>query len=331
MRSVYRFITPLAFSLVVFSCSTTRRQPVVSATMNELAQGYVDKYAQMAVSEMKRTGIPASITLAQGMLESDFGRSSLTTQGNNHFGIKCHNNWTGAKIYHDDETKNECFRRYKNAEESFRDHSDYLVNTPRYKTLFSLSSKDYKGWAHGLKKAGYATNPQYASMLIDNIEKYGLYEYDSGAARKPVRNISQVPPGENSVQSTRTYDNVNSSGGIVLNAGQGRVKEVNRAQYIIVRDGDTYESLADEFQLLKWEISKYNEIPADSPLKPGQIIFLQPKRNKADVGFDTHIVREGDTMYLISQQYGIKLEALYEMNFMDAGTEPAIGKKIKLR
>jgi LysM repeat protein len=331
MRSVYRLITPIVFSILVFSCSTTRRHPVVSATMNDLAQAYIDKYARMAVSEMKRTGIPASITLAQGMLESDFGRSSLTTQGNNHFGIKCHNDWTGGKIYHDDETRNECFRRYKNAEESFRDHSDYLMNTPRYKTLFSLSSKDYKGWAHGLKKAGYATNPQYASMLIDNIEKYGLYDYDSGNIRKPERATTRVEVSEKPIQSAGTSDNASSSGGIVLNAGQGRVKEVNRAQYIIVRDGDTYESLAEEFQLLKWEISKYNELTTDAPLKPGQIIFLQPKRNKADVGFDSHIVREGDTMYLISQQYGIKLDALYEMNLMDAGTEPAIGKKIKLR
>jgi len=117
----------------------------------------------------------------------------------------------------------------------------------------------------------------------------------------------------------------------MVNAGQGRVKELNRIQYIIVRDGDTYESLADEFQLLKWEIGKYNELPADALLTPGQIIYLQPKRNKADVGNDVCTVKEGDTMYLISQRYGIKLSALYELNSMEAGTEPAMGKKIKLR
>jgi len=342
--------------------------------MSNLAQSYIDKYGDMAVREMKRTGIPASITLAQGMLESDFGRSSLARDANNHFGIKCHKNWTGAKIYHDDETRNECFRRYKSAEESFRDHSDYLTTTPRYKPLFSLSSTDYRGWAHGLKKAGYATNPQYASLLITNIERYGLHTFDTGSGRKayaaasksqsagkstnttagatgstgsttgsagtaagsaPINNAkinaNVSKPAEDTVSSYSDKTTYSSPGGIVINAGQGRVRELNRIQYIIVRDGDTFESLADEFQLLKWEITKYNELPSGASLTPGQIIFLQPKRNKADMGNDSCIFKQGDTMYLISQRYGIKLSALYEMNLMEPGIEPVPGKKITLR
>lgn len=304
---------------------------MVSKTMSSLAQDYINKYGEMAVREMKRTGIPASITLAQGMLESDFGRSSLATQANNHFGIKCHNGWQGAKIYHDDDKKSDCFRSYRNADESYRDHSDFLVTGSRYKSLFSLSSTDYKGWAHGLKKAGYATNPDYPSLLIANIEKYDLHSFDTGTKRRVVSSsgtsVNQVR--ESTLSQYGVTDN--NQNGIVIMAGQGRMHELNRVQYVIVRDGDTYDSLADEFQLLKWEITRYNELPADAPLQPGQIIYLQPKRPRADVGFDTHLVKEGETMYLISQKYAVKMESLYKLNFMDPGTEPAVGKRIKLR
>ncbi len=376
MHSCKRIIYFLTAVFTLYSCSASKHAPTVSPTMSNLAQSYIDKYGDMAVREMKRTGIPASITLAQGMLESDFGRSSLARDANNHFGIKCHNNWTGARVYHDDETRNECFRRYKSAEESFRDHSDYLTTTPRYKSLFSLSSTDYRGWAHGLKKAGYATNPQYASLLITNIERYGLHTFDTSNGRKayaaasksqsggkstvtknnttglaantassatgaaettsssngqPKTNAGTSKPAEDTVSSYADKTVYSAPGGIVINAGQGRVRELNRIQYIIVRDGDTYESIADEFQLLKWEITKYNELSTGAQLIPGQILFLQPKRNKADVGNDSCIYKQGDTMYLISQRYGIKLNALYEMNSMEPGTEPAPGKKITLR
>lgn len=332
MRLVLRNTSFFIFLLFFISCSTTRKVPVVSQTMSSLAQDYINKYSGMAVSEMKRTGIPASITLAQGMLESDFGRSSLATQANNHFGIKCHNGWTGNKIYHDDDKKNDCFRRYRNAEESYRDHSDFLVTGSRYKSLFNLSSTDYKAWAHGLKKSGYATNPDYPSLLIDNIEKYDLHSFDTGTKRRQLANNTVVSGNNPDVSvSSQTQVSGSSQGGIVIMAGQGRLKELNRIQYIIVKDGDTFESLAEEFQLLKWEIAKYNELPSDVPLTPGQIIYLQPKRTKADVGFETYLVREGDTMYMISQKYGIKLESLYKLNLMEAGTEPVAGKKIKLR
>ena len=331
MRSFLRIISFAVLTAGLYSCRTTRYQPSPSPAMSSLAQSYIDKYGEMAVREMKRTGIPASITLAQGMLESDFGRSPLATQANNHFGIKCHNTWNGAKAYFDDETKNECFRKYKSAEDSYRDHSDYLVTTPRYKSLFSLSPTDYKGWAHGLKKAGYATNPNYANLLITNIEKFGLHVYDTGNGKRVRYRQEQTQPEQKRVTYNTGSDQYSQQGGIVLNAGQGRIKELNRIQYIIVRDGDTYESLADEFQLLRWEIAKYNELKPDQPLVPGQIIYLQPKRSRADVGNDSCTYQDGDTMYLISQKYGIKLASLYEMNSMEPGTEPAPGTRIKLR
>lgn len=299
--------------------------------MSGLAQDYVNRYSGIAVREMKRTGIPASITLSQGMLESDFGRSSLAKEANNHFGIKCHNGWQGAKIYHDDDRKNECFRRYRNPEESYLDHSDFLVNTPRYKTLFSISSTDYKGWAHGLKKCGYATNPAYASLLIDNIEKYQLNAFDTGVRRKEVQSDKSDEKKNVTSHTAPAYVPESGNGGIVIAAGQARLKETNRVQYVIVREGDTYESLADEFQLLKWEIAKYNELSADEPLSVGQMLYLQPKRSKAEVGHETHIAKEGETMYIISQMYAVRLKSLYDLNFMDEGTEPAVGKRIKLR
>lgn len=139
---------------------------------------YIKKWAATAVSEMERSGIPASITLAQGLVESGAGLSDLATEGNNHFGIKCHNGWTGGRMYHDDDAKGECFRVYDSAEQSFRDHSDFLTSRQRYASLFRLDTSDYRGWAEGLMKAGYATSSTYASQLIKVIEDYKLYEYD---------------------------------------------------------------------------------------------------------------------------------------------------------
>ncbi len=323
--------------LITSSCSTSRKTTYVSPAMDELAKSYIDKYSNMAVSEMKRTGIPASITLAQGILESDFGRSTLARKANNHFGIKCHNGWTGDKIYHDDDKKSECFRRYDNAADSYRDHSDFLVNTSRYKSLFSLSSTDYKGWAHGLKRCGYATNPSYATLLIDNIEKYDLHSFDTGVKRRVSASNNGSGHSASLAGSSRPATSSSSqsyssgNGGVVIGAGEARIQENNRVQYIIVRDGDTFESLAEEFQLLRWEIVKYNELKEGATLYAGQIIYLQPKRSKADVRYSTHVVKEGETMYVISQKYAIKTEALYKLNFMDEGSEPAAGKSLRLR
>jgi LysM repeat protein len=308
-------------------------------SMSSSAADYINNYKDLAVSEMNRTGIPASITLAQGILESDYGRSSLARNGNNHFGIKCHSDWTGQTIRQNDDRRNECFRKYRRPEDSFYDHSDFLKSGSRYRTLFDLDRTDYKAWAHGLKKSGYATNPDYANLLIRKIEENKLYEYDRGytadlpkspekvqtkeapAPSKTAGSVNNAPPVNK--ESTVTFGDVM--------ARAPRIKENNRIQYIIVKDGDTRKKLEDEFQLLKWELSRYNELVEEFTPVPGQMLYLEPKRDRAETGIDYHNTAAGETMYMISQKYGIKLKSLLEMNRMVEGSEPAIGQKIWLQ
>lgn len=325
MRIRLFFFLQLAIISGLYSCKAY--QPVVSTSRSGLsAQDYINTYSDIAVSEMKRTGIPASITLAQGMIESDFGRSSIAREANNHFGIKCHNGWTGPTIYHNDDRRNECFRKYRKPEESFYDHSDFLKSGSRYYFLFDIASTDYKGWARGLKKAGYATNPDYANMLIRNIEENNLMIYDGRYNSANLPRDTTIPDNQPIALRVPTVSTI-----APVLARVPRIMENNRIQYIIVKDGETKDKLDNEFQLLNWELSKYNELKSDFQLFPGQILYLQPKREKAEPGKDSYTTVEGDIMYLISQRYGIKLKSIYEMNRMEEGSEPEAGKKIWLR
>ncbi len=353
MRNIARVIllvVPVIFAYSCRSARVTTGTAVPAGSLPSYAVNYLNSYRDLAIKEMHRTGIPASITLAQGMLESDYGRSTLARKGNNHFGIKCHSDWKGEKVYHDDNRKGECFRSYRSAEDSYRDHSDFLVNGSRYKDLFKLSSTDYKGWAHGLKKAGYATDPNYPSLLIRKIDEYGLHVYDTGYRKSSAKSIVKADPAIPEEKSTQevvvpekveikaqaeaeiakpvTGDNIS---GKVITYGTSRIEEVNGVQYVIVREGDTFESLAEEFQLLSWEVSRYNDLPPNASLQPGQIIYLQPKRNKADTRNPVHVVMQGETMYYVSQKYAVRLAALYKMNAMEDGTECVAGQTIKLR
>jgi LysM repeat protein len=327
------FILQIALISGLYSCKTAK--PVVSSPPSEKnGENYISLYKDLAVSEMKRTGIPASITIAQGMIESDFGRSRLAREANNHFGIKCHDDWTGLTMHQNDDRRNECFRKYRRAEESFYDHSDFIKSGSRYGFLFNIEATDYKSWAKGLKKAGYATNPDYANMLIRKIEEYNLMELDriSTSPNSAVQKAVAAKPVAASIDSITDEKplSVPVKNGAVA-ARVPRVMENNRIQYIIVKDGDTREKLEDEFQLLNWELARYNELDGNFPIVPGQILYLQPKREKAEAGKDYYTTVEGDTMYLISQKYGIKLKSLYKMNRMEEGTEPAPGLKIWLR
>lgn len=365
-------ITQLILILSLFSCGVSKKVTSTSRTVSSSAESkrltsevsnkplpknrngvpseeYINKYRDLAVNEMKRTGIPASITLAQGMIESDYGRSSLAREANNHFGIKCHNGWTGATVRHDDDIKNDCFRKYAKPEESFYDHSDFLKTGSRYSFLFDMDNTNYKAWAHGLKKAGYATNPDYANLLIKSIEDNNLWYYDKEykTDNRTIQNkpIVKEPPvvkktdniSDQNADSTpvQNFNNIKpvtvKNGNVAVPARVQRIKENNRIQYIIVRDEDTREKLEDEFQLLRWELPKYNELSSDFKLVPGQILYLQPKREKAEAGKDFHNVEKGETMYMISQSFGIKLKKLYELNRMTFGTEPEPGNKIWLR
>jgi LysM repeat protein len=326
-------IFPLVIITILTSCSV-RKTPVSSSKTYGSAESYIENFKDLAISEMKRTGIPASITLAQGIIESDVGRSSLATQGNNHFGIKCHDDWKGPVVRHNDDRRNECFRKYSQPEESYRDHSDFLTKEPRYKSLFSLDITDYKGWARGLKRTGYATNPEYANMLIRKIEEYSLYNFDKGIAisnkKSEKKNIiAEKQESRLAGSPGKTIGNVD--GGYAVTAIRSRVMENNRIQYIIAKEGDTHESLEKEFQLLRWELARYNELQPDFKITAGQILYLQPKRDKADVTHEFHTVEAGESMYVISQIYGIKLKSLLVLNRMTQGQEPSTGQKIWLR
>ncbi len=322
----------LIFVQLLVSCSVSKRGPSGSGITpeNSFAADYITKYKDIAVSEMKRTGVPASIKLAQGMLESDYGRSRLAVVANNHFGIKCHSNWNGPKVYHDDDAKGECFRKYSRAEDSFRDHSDFLRFTQRYNSLFTLRPDDYKGWAHGLKKAGYATNPHYANLLINKIEENKLYLFDSGNSSVRIGSGNQA----NSSTGSRRGDNVRAdsrTNDSFIPTVNPRIMEKNRVQYILAKSGETFQSLAREFAMLGWEIEKYNEFEPDHQIVAGEIIYLQPKRKKAEVGFDTHIVKEGESLHYISQLYAIKLDRLKKYNGIDGSAPLTIGERLWLR
>jgi len=271
---------------------------------NAQYQQYIDQWHSVAIDQMNRYRIPASITLAQGLLESGAGQSTLARKGNNHFGIKCHNDWTGATIHRDDDATGECFRSYRNAYDSYEDHSRFLVDGRRYRSLFSLQLTDYKGWARGLKAAGYATNPKYADRLIEIIEVYRLYEYDKGK-----HNAGSV--------SSPDLD----------------IYEFNDNLYVIARRGDSFRTIADETGISYRKLAKYNERDKNDQLQEGEIVWLKKKARKAPKEYKNrpHIVQAGESMYSIAQYYGIRLERLYKMNDLTPDYNIRVGDQLKLR
>jgi LysM repeat protein len=271
---------------------------------------YIELYKEDAVREMQKSGVPASITLAQGILESGDGNSPLAVYAKNHFGVKCHSGWKGKSMRLDDDEKNECFRKYESVYESFKDHSDFLVTRSRYDFLFNLKVTDYKGWAKGLKKAGYATNPKYADLLIQIIERNHLDQYDT------YKKVTPQKPTKTRIPK-------------VL-AGQTRVIKLhNHIKYIQVKKGDTYYRITQDFEMDLRQIFKYNDLNEGDILKIGDIIYLQPKKNKSKENF--HTAKSGETMRDISQLYGVKLKKLYKKNAMIMGTQPNAGDQISLK
>jgi len=280
-------------------------------------EDYIQAYKDLAVKQMKQSGVPASIILAQGMLESDNGNSTLAQKANNHFGIKCHDSWSGLTIYHDDDKRNECFRKYRKPEESFIDHSDFLRDTRRYAFLFDLAPTDYKGWARGLRKAGYATNPDYANMLIKIIEDNKLYLLDRGV------DIQVASHGKKSHVGDNSY--------FVDIYKQHRVSETNGVQYVVVKEGDSFESLAKELEMMRWQLFKYNDLPKDAILTSGEVLYVKPKHRSASREYPIHVVDSSETLQQISQQYAVKLKMLYKRNGMKQGEEPTVGQEIYMR
>ena len=282
---------------------------------NQAYQTYINQYKDLAIEQMLRYRIPASITLAQGVFESAAGRSDLVRQGNNHFGIKCHN-WTGPTQYHDDDARGECFRVYMDARESYEDHSKFLARQPRYASLFSLGTTDYQGWARGLKQCGYATNPQYANKLIQIIELYGLNQYDR--AKRYDRFMAE---------HSGTDQPVNAEG--LLHP----IHLFNKNYYLQARQGDTFKSIAKEVGISWRKLARYNERDKHDQLSKGDIIYLKKKRKKAPKQYKKrpHVVQAGESMYTISQRYGIRLESLYKMNHLDPSFQIRVGMKLKVR
>jgi hypothetical protein len=264
---------------------------------------YIAAYKDIAIKEMNEYGIPASITLAQGILESGDGNSELAQKANNHFGIKCRGDWTGKKVYHDDDRKNECFRKYSSPLESYRDHSLFLRNGQRYAFLFDLEPTDYKGWAKGLKKAGYATNPKYDDLLIRLIEENHLHQYDL------IDVAQEVSPTE-------------------INPAQIFVSD-NNLEYIITAEKTSWQEVEEITGKSVRKIQRWNELRYDDVLSEGQILYLHKKRDRSKN--KKHRVQEGEDMYLISQRYGIKLHRLYKLNRMNPGEQPQIGEVLNLR
>lgn len=267
---------------------------------------YIDRYKDIAIEQMQKYHIPASITLAQALLESGAGKSELAQRSNNHFGIKCHS-WDGDRTYHDDDESGECFRVYKNVRDSYEDHSIFLATGSRYAFLFKFDHTDYVNWAKGLKRAGYATSPTYAEKLIGIIESYGLDRYDrasSGAAKETVVHYT------GSHEPMLAHDLV----------------------YIVTRQGDTMQGIADEFGIPRRKLMRYNDQHRYYVPAKGDILYLHRKYRRARKPNMHHVVAEGESMYLIAQMYGIRLSSLYRLNEAEPATfAPVPGDIIRLR
>lgn len=282
---------------------------------------YIELYKDIAIQEMVEFNIPASITLAQGILESGSGNSRLATEANNHFGIKCHVGWEGEWIKLDDDAPNECFRKYKNPIDSYKDHSFFLSERGRYAFLFDLAITDYKGWAHGLKKAGYATNPNYASLLIKIIEENQLYKYDLMGG-----DYVAVNPYPNEIPN-------NQKGKYEAFAVTGNDRKVflnNGKKFIFARKDDDFYKIADDLNVYNFQIWKYNDLSKKDKLKEGDMVYIEKKRSKSKTE-TYHYVQPGETMHSISQQYGIRLSKLYSYNRMKKGSSPRTNQMLWLQ
>jgi LysM repeat protein len=297
---IYMMIRTIIYTILVLG--STFYNPANAQNARSIStREYIDSFKDIAMQEMRTHGIPASIKLGQGILESASGNSRLSKECNNHFGIKCRKNWTGRSCLADDDAKDECFRGYETVYESFRDHSLFLKASRRYDFLFELNPLDYSGWAHGLRTAGYATNPAYGTILSKIIEKYQLSYYDSLV-----------------VIGSDYFEN------------NGRDKlMVNGIPAIAAKSGDTPESIAKEQKLAEWKIYKYNDLSRDDFINPGEILYLKPKR-KSSQSDNTHIIRRGETLHDVSQMYAIKLKSLRKLNQLKEGQEPEIGEELNL-
>lgn len=342
-------ITLIIMSLVNVSCFAQKQQ-------SKETLDYIEKYKDIAMTEMVKNKIPASITLAQGILESGSGNSILTTKGNNHFGIKCHSDWKGRTMRMDDDAPKECFRVYDNAEASFRDHSNFLKGD-RYKALFDLKITDYQGWAKGLKKAGYATLPTYASVLIKLIENYELYKYDqmvvkgefkvSGkktnvSGKKPADNNKQTSNKKNSAKKQKrlkkraekqqlAVPTLHDCTVVGVTANKHYIRENFGVKFILTKGNDNIDALADELGMFRYQLVKYNDLGGKTTFKEGEVLYVEPKRLRAVDGYKYHVIQKGETLSHVSRLYAVRLKRLFKMNDLDENSILQVGQVIRLR
>ena len=310
----FTYLIFLSFSVLnAYSQSTVRQQ-------------YVATYAQIAVDEMNRSGIPASITLAQGILESGDGQSDLARKSNNHFGIKCHKDWTGERVYHDDDEKDECFRKYKNVRFSFEDHTDFLVRGSRYDFLFDLDLSDYKGWAKGLKKAGYATSPSYADRLIKIIEAAELYAYDDLQVNTLQVSVRNAPDDKGTKVNQRNRVVRGNKKKFVIH----RVKHLTGiSPFIELKSVESIEAVADSMQMRLAVLLDINDATWETIFQAGDRVYVDYKKPNAQQKWMKVVF--GQDMRRISQAYGIKLKKLYKYNNYEVGQQPKVGEQLRLK
>lgn len=277
---------------------------------------YIKQYADMAVDQMQRYGIPASITLAQGLLESGAGKSKLAREGNNHFGIKVGTTWSGPYMIVADDRPDDKFRVYRSPSESYEDHSLFLRNGRRYASLFDLKATDYKGWAHGLKRAGYATNPVYAQSLINLIERYDLHCYDKR------QHLSREEQREQKVEAQ-----------MQKSLSDHPIRRCNGQYYVLAQAGDTYASIGRKLKVKEEKLRQYNDVDDTYQLQPGDAVYLGKKRKKADASMERsyHVMEAGESLYSISQRYGIRLKSLCRMNPIRKNYRFKVGDEIKIK
>jgi len=305
--------------LITLSLITINLFFLQGQTKSPAFEAYINKYKDLAIQLQKEYKIPASIKLAQGLLESAAGTSRLARVGNNHFGIKCKEEWRGGRMYHDDDAKNECFRTYDSAEESYLDHARFLSERIYYVSLFDLNILDYKSWAYGLQRCGYATDPFYGSKLVSLIETYGLNKYDRAQTtekRVPADDIYKI------LVSKPEYPEIK---------WKRRIFETNNVHYVSAKTDDTYEIISNDTRLKLKRLLKYNDINAGHSLKGGDMVFIQAKKSQASKEHKMHIVQAGDSMHSISQIYGMKMKSLYKFNKLKDDYIPKQGDILKVR
>lgn len=315
---------------------------LVSRSQDETTiQNYINTYRAVAIAEMQRTGVPASIKLAQGIHETLAGTSDLVIQSNNHFGIKCKDTWKGESVFHDDDARGECFRKYNSPVDSYRDHSDFLKSSPRYASLFNLDPLNYSAWAYGLKKAGYATNPKYPQLIIKLIEDYHLQDYTLIAlGKKPANEEAfasnsekekEITPAAAVLKTEEPKESYGSGPNVAVKSPQypeGEFK-INETRVMYAQRGTAFLSIAQQYNISLSRLFDFNDLSETESLAKDQLIYLQRKRKTGNNEF--HTVKSGETLYDIAQEEAVRMESLLEYNLLQNNMQPAAGEQLYLK